>query len=349
MNRSSYKYGVGIFGIGDVAQEHIKGYIKNPLTEIKALASRKRDSAQAAKDKFNLSCEILDTYDQLLERDDIEIISMCSPNYLRVDEIKKACNAEKHFFAEKPIAHTLEELKSINSAYEKAKAKYNIKTVVGFVVEYYDQFLCTKSLIEKGGIGQVYFVETDYWYPLGPDWTGWSWDPAPYTKQGGGGASLISGCHAIGAMMSIGGDVEEVFCYETRGHRNEFEYAPTYAAVVKFKNGAIGRTGASLEVSSPFYFNIMIHGTKGSILNEKFYTKEFFPGQKGYQFFNCSLIDTGEAYRHAFSATIDAFIEDIENDIDSRIRLDFGLKVHEVAFALIKSAETGKPIKLPLL
>ena len=93
----------------------------------------------------------------------------------------------------------------------------------------------------------------------------------------------------------------------------------------------------------------MIHGTKGSILNEKFYTKDFFAGQEGYQTFNCTLINSGEASHHPFSATIDAFIEDIDHDIDSRIRLDFGLKVHEVAFALIKSAEIGKPVRLPLL
>jgi predicted dehydrogenase len=160
---------------------------------------------------------------------------------------------------------------------------------------------------------------------------------------------LISGCHAIEAMMSIGGDVEEVFCYETRGHRQDFEYAPTYASVVKFKNGAIGRTGASLEVTSPFFFNIVVHGTKGSILNDKFYTKDFFAGQEGYQAFNSSSINLGEAYPNAFLAAIDAFIIDIDQDIDSRIRLDFGIKVHEVALALIKSAETGKPVKLPLL
>jgi predicted dehydrogenase len=342
------KLGVALFGMGWVAGEHIKGYMNSPRCEIKALASRKRESAQQKKDIYSLDCDIVDTYDDLLERDDIDIISMCSPNFLRTEEIIKALKAEKHIFAEKPIAHTLDDLKSIKSAYDKAKEKYKVKTIVGFVVEYYDQFLCTKSLIEKGGLGKVYFIETDYWHELGPSWwRAWSW--GPNTKKGGGAASLISGCHAIGAMMSIGGDVEEVFCYETRGHREDFEYAPTYASVVKFKNGAIGRTGASLEVTSPYFFNIVIHGTKGSILNEKFYTREFFAGQEGYQSFNCTLINSGEVTHHPFSATINAFIEDIDHDRDSRIRLDFGLKVHEVAFALIKSAEIGKPVRLPLL
>jgi len=62
-----------------------------------------------------------------------------------------------------------------------------------------------------------------------------------------------------------------------------------------------------------------------------------------------TLINSGEVTHHPFSATINAFIEDIDHNRDSRIRLDFGLKVHEVAFALIKSAEIGKPVKLPLL
>ncbi len=93
--------GVGLFGMGWVATEHIKGYMNSPRCEIKALASRKRESAQAKKDMFGLDCDILDTYDELLERDDIDIISMCSPNFLRTEEVIKACKAGKHFFCRK--------------------------------------------------------------------------------------------------------------------------------------------------------------------------------------------------------------------------------------------------------
>lgn len=65
--------------------------------------------------------------------------------FLAADEIVKSCSEEKHNFAVKPFAHTLDELKSIKSAYEKAKVGYKVKTTLGFVVEY-DRFLCTKSL-----------------------------------------------------------------------------------------------------------------------------------------------------------------------------------------------------------
>ena len=49
---------------------------------------------------------------EVVARDDIDIVSLCSPNFLRADEIIRCCEAGKHIFAEKPIIHTLEELEN---------------------------------------------------------------------------------------------------------------------------------------------------------------------------------------------------------------------------------------------
>jgi predicted dehydrogenase len=303
------KYGVGIFGIGWVAGEHIKAYLNNPRCEIVALASRRRESAESKKAELNLDCDILDTYDDLIARDDIDIISMCSPNFLRAEEIVKACEAGKHFFAEKPVAHSLDELKAIQTAYEKARKKHDIKTICGFSILYYNQYLCIESMIEKGALGDIFLVETDYWHELGPWWHGWTW--GCYTKKGGPSTSLLGGVHAVSALLKIGGD--------------------------------------SFEIESPYYFNIIVHGSKGSILNDKFFTKEVFAGQEGYQDFNCTLMNSGEVSHHPFSAIVDAFVEDIEHNVDSKLRLEFTIKVHEVCLAIDTSAATGKVIKLPLL
>ena len=59
------KLGVGLFGMGWVAGEHIKGYMNNPRCEIKALASRKRTSAQEKKEIYGLDCDILDTFNKM--------------------------------------------------------------------------------------------------------------------------------------------------------------------------------------------------------------------------------------------------------------------------------------------
>jgi predicted dehydrogenase len=118
---------------------------------------------------------------------------------------------------------------------------------------------------------------------------------------------------------------------------------------VKFKNGIIGKTGASFVISTPYNFNLIIHGTKGSVQNEKFFTKELFAGQEGWQTLNCTLINSGDVSHHPFHGIINAFVEDIDNDVDSGIRLDFGIKVHEVCSAIDRSAETGEVVKFPIL
>lgn len=341
------KLGVGLFGMGWVSSEHIKGYMANQNTEIRALASRRKESAEAKKAEFNLDCDVMDTYDDLIKRDDIDIISMCSPNFLRAEEIIKACEAGKHFYAEKPVAHNVDELRAISRAYDEAKKKFGIKSVVGFVAEYYAQFLSIKSMLDKGALGKIFFVETDYWHELGPWWHGWTW--GVNTKKGGPSVMLLGGCHSVGVLLRIGGDVEEVFGYGTTGHRTEYEYPPTVSASVKFKNGAIGKAGGSFEIESPYVFNIMVHGSKGSILNEKFFTKDIFAGQEDFQTFNCTLINSGEVAHHPFGLVINSFIDDIINDVDSLIRLDYGIKVHEVCMAIDKSVETGEKVKLPLL
>lgn len=340
---SKAKYGVGVFGIGWVAGEHIKGYMANPMTEIRALASRNRESAEAKKRELNLDCAVVNSLDEILSRDDIDIVSLCSPNFLRADEIIRCCEAGKHIFAEKPIVHTLEELKKVKKAYKKAM----VKSIVGFVVEYYAQYLSIQSLIRSGGLGDIFYVETDYWHELGPWWHGWTW--GAHTIKGGASTTLLGGCHSIGAMLNIiKDDVTEVSAYGCWGHRKEFEYPPTYTAVLKFKKGAIGKTGGSFEIECPYYFNIMIHGSKGSVINEKYYSKELFRGQEDFQEFNCTLINSGEVSHHPFSSVINAFVNDIDKDIDSRISLDFGFKVHEVALAIDQSVKTGKPVTLPI-
>ena len=340
------KYGVGLFGMGWVSGEHIKGYLQNPRCEIRALASRRKESAEARKAEFNLNCDVLDNYDDLIKRDDIDIISMCSPNFLRAEEIIKACEAGKHFFAEKPVAHNLDELKAIKKAYDDAKTKNKIKSIVGFCAEYYAQFLSIKSLIEKGALGKIFFTEVDYWHELGPWWHGWTW--GVNTKKGGPSVMLLGGCHAMGVLMRMSGDIEEVQGYGTCGHRKEFEYLPTVTASVKFRNGSIGKIGGSFEIECPYVFNIIAHGSKGSILNEKFFTKDVFAGQEDFQTFNCTLINSGDVRHHPFGKVIDAFLEDIVNDIDSKIRLDYGIKVHEACLAVDKSIETGEIVRLPL-
>ena len=335
-------YGVGVFGIGWVAGEHIKAYGQNPHMEVAALASRRRQSAQAAKDTLGLDCDVMDTFDGLLRRDDVDVIDICSPNVLHAEEAVAAAEVGKHVVIEKPIAMDLQELKAIRDAVEKAK----VKSQVGFVLRWNPHIQSIRHMIDKGGLGDIYYAEVDYYHEIGPWWSGWNWGAA--TKKGGPSASLVAGCHAVDLLSSFGGDVEEVFAYGTFGHRKDYEYEPTYAAVVKFRSGKIGKTSCSFENECPYALNILLHGSKGSVLNEKFYTKEWFPGQKGWQQFNTTFADSGDVAHHPFQGMVDDLAVAIVEDKEAGANIHEAYKSHELCLAIDRSIETGQPVKLPL-
>ncbi len=336
-------FGVGVFGIGWVAGEHIKGYVKNPHMKVVALASRRRESARAAQERFGLACDILDTYEQLVGRDDIDIIDICSPNVLHAEEAIRAAEAGKHVVIEKPIAMNLGELRAVKDAITEAK----VKSQVGFVSRWNPHVQSIRSMIDKGGLGEIYYVEVDYYHEIGPWWSGWNWGAS--TKKGGPSASLVAGCHAVDLLYYFGGDVEEVFAYGTFGHRRDYEYEPTYAALVKFKSGKIGKTGCSFENECPYVMNIILHGSEGSVLNEKFYTKEWFPGQEGWQRFESTFLDSGDVAHHPFQGMVDDLATALLVDKEAGANIHEAYRSHEVCLAIDRSIETGQVVQLPLV
>ena len=335
-------YGVGIFGIGWVAGEHIKAYMQNPNMKVVALASRKRQSAQAKKEELGLDCDILDDYESLLERDDIDIIDICSPNFLHAEEAVSAAQKRKHIVIEKPIAMNLEELKAVKNAVVKA----DVKSQVGFISRWNSHIRSIRSMIDKGGLGEIFYVEVDYYHEIGPWWSGWNW--GANTRKNGPSATLVAGCHAVDLLYYFGGDVDEVFAYGTFGHRKDYEYEPTYAAVVKFKNGKIGKTGCSFENECPYVMNIIIHGSKGAVLNEKFYTKEWYPGQQGWQNFSAIFLDSGDVVHHPFKEMVDDLAEALIKNKEATANIHEAYKSHEICLAIDRSIETGQIVKLPL-
>jgi predicted dehydrogenase len=218
-----------------------------------------------------------------------------------------------------------------------------------FLIEYYVEsghsipFVTTKEI---GGKLTLYFVEVDYYHEIGPWWSGWRW--GANTRKNGPTASLVAGCHAVDLMYLFGGDVDEVFAYGTWGHRKDYEYEPTYQALAKFKSGKLGKTGNSYENECPYVMNIIIHGSKGSVFNEKFFSKEWFPGQEEWQTFQSTMLDSGDVVHHPFKEMVEDFADALLHDREADANIHEAYKSHEICLAIDRSIETGEVVKLPL-
>lgn len=337
------KYKVGIYGVGDVATEYMKAFNNNPLSEVVIAVDKDKIKTEKKITAMGLSCEVDTDYDKMIKRKDVDIIVLSGPHFLHAKEAIKAANAGKHILSEKPLGMDFKEVAEVYSAIKNARVQFQNS----FVGEWYPYILNVKKLISDGLLGKVFYLEADYMHNLDHWTTAWAW--GVNKRSGGPSAPLIGGIHTIDIIRVIGGEPIEVFAYQTWGHIKEYEYAPTYVAIIKFKDGVIGKTACSYEITAPYHTNFCFYGSKGTIRNEKFFLKETFPGQTDWQQFETVFVDNRLVSHHPFQPAIDDFIKAIADNKHKNIgNIEQTYKTHELCYAIEKSMETGKIVKLPL-
>ena len=256
-----------------------------------------------------------------------------------------AAKAGKHLIIEKPLALSWKDCQAIEAAVKKTK----VKCCVCFECRYSSQFLATKAVIDRGLLGKLHYGEVDYYHGIGPWYGQFRWNTR---KDAGGSALLTAGCHALDALLlCLGGEVAEVTSYDTKSRSKIFapyEYTTTSVAMLKFKNGALGKCAAVVDCLQPYYFHTHLVGSEGSLLDNKFHSMKLGGLNKNkWSELSMKMLDSGDVSDHPYLTQFQAFFDALEagKEMPLTSLLD-GLRSHEVIFAADKSAETGKPVKL---
>lgn len=359
------KYGVLVHGAGWVSGQHIAAFSRNPHTEIVAISSRKRASAQARADEAGLKgIGIYDNYEAALKHEGIDIVSVCTPQHLHCENVLAAAAAGKHMVIEKPIANSLDEMRQMRDAVRQA----GVRTIVSFVLRWNPLFQTLKAMIADDAFGKVYFVEADYEHDIATWWTGFEDVRKAST---GVSAMLVGGCHAVDAMRWFAGRGQfeaakpiEVFAYSggwRKGIPIEFSYlsntfreAPPLeydgleVALVKFDNGALGKVSVNFDCIMPYTFPIEVFGDKGTVRDNRIWSHKF-PGQKNWIEIPSVLPDSADVTHHPFQAQMNHFVECLLSNKESHCNLEDAILTHEVVFAARECYRTASPVKLPLL
>lgn len=341
------EYGVGIVGTGWVAGEHMRAWCANPHTELLGVVSRTRAGAERKVQEVGVPCQVYDSYEDMLADPRIDIVSICTPPNLHVEQAVAAAKAGKHICLEKAIAVDLEGLRTLRDAVRQA----GVKTVVSFVLRWNPMFETVKAQLADGTIGRVFYAESDYYHGIGPWYAQFSWN----VKKSVGASSLLSaGIHAVDALRwFLGSEATEVRAYSVRSDHPPFdayEYDPTQVQIIKFANGAIGKVASSIENVSPYVFNVFLLGDKGTIKDNLIWSPSKYPGQRGWASYPTVLPDSGDVTHHPFQLEINHFVDCIINDKESHTNVEDAVKTHELAIAADMSAERGgEAVKLPLL
>jgi len=334
----SRKLGVLVRGAGWVSGEHIKAYLKNPHTELRVVDARFEWEIEEKFRRYGFRCEkSVDRYEEQLAREDIDIVSICTINHLHAREAALAARAGKHVFIEKPAALSLEELRQLRQAIRQA----GVKSAVGFVVRWYPTIKSMKAQIEKGALGELYYVGAGYFHQVFGEWKG--------KRETGGSSFLMGGCHAVDLVRWLSGkEVAEVAAYGTGPHnRPDFEYPPTVEVALRFTDGTIGRLTSALEANMPYVFAVEVIGTRGAVKDDRLYTMDL-PGAREFFRIPGKAPDSPDVEHHPFDEEIDDFVRAVLEDRRMPTDIEDAYKTHEVVFAIERSLETGRPVSLPL-
>ncbi len=141
--------GVGSMGTGD-AQGHAH------FGDVLAVCDVDKNHADAAKNNPNVGkgkADVYEDYRKVLERKDIDVVSVVTPDHWHVKIAIEALEAGKHVFCQKPLTLTLEENQLIRNACKKHP---DLVFIVGTQQrDAKDLFLRAVNLVQKGLLGKI--------------------------------------------------------------------------------------------------------------------------------------------------------------------------------------------------
>ncbi len=140
---------VGVLGAGTWAQAaHLPGFHRDPRCRVVAIADPNRALARDAAHRFEIPTATGD-HREVIDRDDIDVIDVCTPSHTHFELAWAALEAGKHVLCEKPVAY---DFRDTRRAAALAKSK-GLKTKLGFTFRYAPSVRYMRELVAQGFVG----------------------------------------------------------------------------------------------------------------------------------------------------------------------------------------------------
>ena len=336
---------IGVVGYGWAAGAHLTALRRIPNVEVVAVCTSRTDADEAIAGAGKQAVDIVRDYEELLRRDDIDVVDIASRSDLHAAQGIAAANAGKHVIIEKPIALNLGELRDL----QRAVAAAGVRTCVCFNERFSEQFTGTKRFLDEDLIGPLHYAEVDYYHEVGPSVRQYEWN----RLRIGGGSSLLScGCHAVdGLLLFMGSRPVEVTSYTT-GSPNpifaRYEYPTSSVSIIKFENGAVGKVASIIDSYQPYHLRVHLVGSDGAIVDGKFWSTHVEGLDPDvWSELGIKLETSADVVHHPYEQQFRAFFNALDDDTEMPLTsLEEASKAFEVVFAADLSAELGRPIRM---
>jgi predicted dehydrogenase len=165
---------VGIVGVGWGTIVHLPAFSATDGYDVVALCARTTSKLRSVADEHGLDTST--DWEELVRRDDIDLISIATPVALHHPITLAALNAGKHVLCEKPLALTTAECAQM----VEAAARSEISTATCFELRWLPDRARIGQAVRAGAVGAPFFVRLSqsaaYWHPTRPAQALWMYD-----------------------------------------------------------------------------------------------------------------------------------------------------------------------------
>lgn len=368
--------GVGMIGYGFMGKMHSYAYASLPfvydpppaITRLVGVAAATEASRRLAVERASYDFATAD-YRDLLARDDIHIVNICTPNYLHAEQAIAALTAGKHVYCDKPLAMNAAQAAEI----VEMASRVGTTCQMTFHNRFCPAIMRARQMAEEGFVGEIVsfravYLHSGYLDPNRPI----SW--RMQMEKSGGGALVDLGSHAIDLLRLLAGDPVRVnarlrtIVTERPASAGSTDLVPVTVddiAVVQLElaNGCVGTLEASrVATGAQDDLRLEVHGTRGALrfdlmdpnwLYAYDDTRPHAPlgGERGWTRIECvqsyprphSLpgAKTSVGWSKFHIASIYDFVSNVAAGRLGSPSFADGLAVHRVMDAAAKSSDTG--------
>jgi len=231
--------------------------------DVVAFTSRSRSSAERAAAQWG-SGAVVDDWRDVVGREDVDAVLVCSPNALHAEMSVAASEAGKHVLVEKPIAVSLAEADAMVDAATSA----GVVLMAAHNLRFAAPYAAAAAAVRDGRIGAVVVGVRVAFGHAGPQ--AWATDAGWFRDRSlsGGGALIDLGIHVADLLRAVTGDeVDEVSALVHRPAPDAVEEAGQ--VIFTLRGGGVGSLHASWMARPGPDHQLVVHGTEGSVTIER--------------------------------------------------------------------------------
>ena len=340
------RVGFAVVGLGHLTLNQIlPAFATSKQARLVALVSGNPQKLARVAGQYNVppqNCYSYETYDQLRDNPDVEVIYLVLPNGMHAEYTIRGAQAGKHILCEKPMANSVDECQAMIDACKRADRKL----MIAYRIQYEPHTRQVRELVQTKRFGQVKNVMAVSGQNTANP-AHWRFDKA----LGGGGSLPDTGLYCLNTIRYILGEEPtdvSAYLYANPDDPRFGEVEEQINWIMRFPSGVQASCSTSFAQFSAKNFTVFAE--TGSIQMDPAF---IYKGLKMTT--SCTQNGTGEVTQYAipdvdqFALELDHMATCIVDDKTPFTPGEEGLQDQRIMDAIYQSAREGRSIALPVI